>query len=165
MLAKTLHQLIEQKITTAREIGELAGVSTSTVYRWIARQSQPDFDSIRLLMRHLPHRAGQEALLHVFMAGTDWTATHQQIELDINRDGRVDAEDALDASIEAVKESGRTLAQVRIASRDDALTPDQTLEVIGQLNQVIRHCTITQRVLIEMSEQRRKRRLKLKLAE
>lgn len=161
MLAKTLSELIDKKLTTAREIGELAGVSTSTVYRWIARQSQPDFDSIRLLLRHLPSRAGQEALLGVFMAGTPWSATHQQIDLDVNRDGQVDADDALDASIEAVKSAGRSLAQVRAASRTQALDPEQTLDLIAQLNHVVRQCTITQRVLIDMSERRRKRKLKL----
>jgi len=139
----------------------LAGVSSSTVYRWIARQSQPDFDSIRLLVRHLPNRRGQEAILQVFMAGTEWSANHQQVELDVNDDGRVDAEDALDASIEAVRAAGRSLAQVRATNQSQALDPEETLELIGQLNHVIRQCTITQRVLIEMSEQRRRRKLKL----
>jgi hypothetical protein len=161
MLAKTLSELIDRKITTAREIGELAGVSTSTVYRWIARQSQPDFDSIRLLLRHLPSRAGQEALLNVFTAGTEWSASHQELNLDVNSDGQIDADDALDASIEAVKSAGRSLAQVRAASRGQLLQPEQTLDLIAQLNHVVRQCTITQRVLIELSEQRRKRKLKL----
>lgn len=161
MLAKTLQQLIDRKITTAREIGELAGVSTSTVYRWIARQSQPDFDSIRLLVRHLPSNEGQEAIINVFTAGTCWNCTHDNLELDVNDDGRIDADDALDASIEAVRSSGRSLAQVRTASRGHALSPEETLELIAQLNHVVRQCTITQRVLIELAEKRKKRKLKL----
>ena len=91
MLAKTLHRIIDKKFTTAKEVSELAGVSQSTVYRWIAGQSQPDFDSVRLLVRLLPDMRAQKALLTAFTAGTDWHATHMNLELDVNHDGKVDA--------------------------------------------------------------------------
>ena len=161
MLAKTLQELLDGKLTTAKELGELAGVSTSTVYRWIAGQSQPDFDSIRLLVRHLPEPRAQEAILMAFTAGTDWQCTHMQLELDVNDDGRVDADDALDASIDAVKAASDSLNRVRVAHRGEILSGDETIQLIGKLNQVVRQCTITQRVLIELNEKRQNRRLKL----
>ena len=63
MLAKTLKRIIDKQFTSAKEISELTGVSQSTVYRWIAGQSQPDFDSVRLLVRLLPDKRAQKALL------------------------------------------------------------------------------------------------------
>jgi hypothetical protein len=160
MLGQTLQRVLDQKLTTARELGELAGVSTSTVYRWIAGQSQPDFNSVRLLVRHLPDRQAQEELLQTFTSGTDWQVSCLELELDINDDGRVDAEDALDATICAVRGAGDLLAKVR-SKMHDPMTADETLEVVSLLNSVMRHCAVTQRVMLEMAEQRRQRKLKL----
>ncbi|MEM9883883.1 MAG: helix-turn-helix domain-containing protein [Planctomycetota bacterium] len=160
MLSKTLQRVIDEKLTTARELGELAGVSTSTVYRWIAGQSQPDFDSIRLLVRHLPDQRAQEEILQVFTSGSDWLCTRLELELDVNDDGRIDAEDALDATIECVKGASESLSAIR-ASGHSPMTADDTLQSVALLNHVMKHCAITQRVLIDLAEQRRKRRLKL----
>lgn len=161
MLAKTLQRIIDKKFTSAKEISELAGVSQSTVYRWIAGQSQPDFDSVRLLVRLLPDLRAQKALLTAFTAGTDWHATHMNLELDVNCDGKVDADDALDASCGALKTASDTLLSIREASKGKILTGDETLELVSHLNQTIRHCSITQRILVDMTEQRKRRKLKL----
>ncbi|MGB1124472.1 MAG: helix-turn-helix domain-containing protein [Phycisphaeraceae bacterium] len=161
MLAKTFKRIIDKQFTSAKEISELTGVSQSTVYRWIAGQSQPDFDSVRLLVRLLPDARAQKALLTAFTAGTDWHVTHMNLELDVNMDGRVDAEDALDASCNALKTSSDTLVSIREASNGKILSSDETLELISLLNHTVRHCTITQRILVDMAEQRKKRKLRL----
>jgi len=161
MLTKTLQKLIDEQHTTAREIGELAGVSTSTVYRWIGGQSRPDFDSIRLLVRHLPKREAQEAILSVFAAGTAWQFEHNDLELDVNHDGSVNADDALDASVQAVRTAAESLANIRASMNGKEPSSDETLQIVALLGGVIRHCTITQRVMVEMAEQRRKRKLRL----
>ena len=161
MLAGTLQRLIDEKITTARELGDLAGVSTSTVYRWISGQSRPDFDSVRLLVRHLPDKRAQEAILSVFSAGTAWEFNHQELDLDVNQDGRVDVSDALDATVETVKASADSLQQVRCAHKGVALGAEATLQVISLLNHIVRECNITQRVLVQVAEQKRRRKLKL----
>jgi len=161
MLSETLKRIIDTQLTSAKEIGELTGVSQSTVYRWIAGQSQPDFDSIRLLVRLLPDARAQKALLTAFTAGSDWHVTHMNLELDVNHDGKVDAHDALDASCISLKSSSETLLTIRDASKGKILTSDETIELISLLNHTVRHCTITQRILVDMAEQRKKRKLKL----
>ena len=201
MLAKALQKLIDQQLTTAKEIGELAGVSTSTVYRWVNCESQPDFDSIRLLVRHLPKAEAQEIILSVFTAGTTWQMATLECDMDVNGDGQIDAEDALDACIQAVKCSADALEQIRNSTPpnpsassssgsssasstsgssdsqsaasggaarsgdgNDELTSDQTLEILALLNHIARHAHVTQRVLVELMEQRRKRK-RLKIAQ
>ncbi|QQE10853.1 helix-turn-helix transcriptional regulator [Planctomycetota bacterium] len=161
MLAKTLQLLIDDNLTTAKEIGELSGVSTSTVYRWISGQSQPDYDSIRLLVRHMPRKEAQEAILSSFAAGTDWQFNHMDLELDVNDDGKIDVDDALDAAIKMMRDSAETLSQIRAVQNGEPLDSEKILQQIALLNQVARNCTITQRVLVDMSEQKRKRKLKL----
>lgn len=161
MLAKTLAKLIDDKLTTAREIGELTGVAPSTVYRWIRGESEPDFNAVRLMVRHLQSPAAVEALLSAFTAGTTWRSYNLEAELDVNADGKIDIDDALDSTISAVRSAGRSLAEVRKASLDGVIDPDESIALVALLNDVIRHCAITQQVLVKMSEQRRGRRLKL----
>lgn len=161
MLSKTLKHIIDQQFSSVKEISELSGVSQSTVYRWMKGDSQPDFDSIRLLVRLLPDMRAQKALITAFTAGTDWSITPMQLDLDVNADGKVDADDALDASCQALKTSSDTLLSIREASKGKLLNSDETLELISLLNHTVRHCTVTQRVLVDMAEQRKKRKLKL----
>ncbi len=161
MLTKTLNRMIQKKQTTAREIAEMAGVSTSTVYRWIAGQSQPDFDSIRLLIRHLPNKKAQESLLSVFTMGTTWQFASPDLELDINADGKIDAADALDASILAVHSAAENLKMLRLAFRDGMANSDQVLELIHLLQNTAGHCMITQQVLVHLAEKNKRRKLKL----
>jgi len=161
MLTKTLNRMIQKNQTTAREIAELAGVSTSTVYRWIAGQSQPDFDSIRLLVRHLPNKKAQASLLNAFTMGTGWQFACPDLELDVNDDGKIDAADALDASIGAVHSSAESLRKLRHAFRDGMANSEQILELIHLLQNTAGHCTITQQVLVHLSEKNKRRKLKL----
>ena len=160
MLATTLQTLIDQKLTTAREIGDLTGVAPSTVYRWIRGESQPDFDAIRLLVRHLPNPKAQGSILAAFTIGTNWRAYNHDLELDVNLDGTVDATDAIDASINAVRAAGRSLSQVRDASRAGALDKDKCVELITLLNDIIHQCTLTQQILVHLSEKREKRKIR-----
>ncbi len=152
MLARTLQRLVDEKLTTAREIADLAGVSASTVYRWIAGQSQPDFDSIRLLVRHLPEPRAQRAILSTFSAGTPWRYQYIDHELDVNDDGQIDVNDALDSSIRAVQSAGEMLAKVRDASQDRRLSAEQVGVVIKALNEVVQECSVTQQVMVRVWE-------------
>ena len=161
MLAKTLSMLIEERLTTAREIGELTGVAPSTVYRWVRGESQPDFDSIRLLVRHLKNPQAVQAILCAFTAGSGWQFSQNNGELDVNRDGRINAADALDTSIDAVHSAARSLEQVRESCRSGAISRETAVQLLALLNQVIRQCTTTQQILVHMTESRRTRALKL----
>jgi hypothetical protein len=161
MLAKTLQRVIAKKLTNAREIGELTGKAPSTVYRWISGDSEPDFNSIRLLLRHLPNPLAQQALLSMFTAGTAWQVFRDQSDLDANHDGHISVEDALDATIHSVKVLGGCLAHMRETSKTAALAPEDVVTTVAHLDEVIQHCHISRRVLVKLCEQQRKRRLKL----
>jgi len=160
MLAGTLQKLIDQKLTTAREIGELTGVAPSTVYRWIRGESEPDFDAVRLLVRHLKNADAIEALLTAFVAGSSWRFYNVETELDVNADGSIDIDDALDSTIGAVRNASRSLSAVRKASIDHVIDAEESLRLVTLLNDVIRQCSITQQVLVHMAEHRRRRKIK-----
>lgn len=162
MLATALQRLIDQRLTTARELGDLAGVSPSTVYRWINGESQPDFHAVRLMLRHLKNHKAQQELLSVFTAGTAWQLIYADSELDVNNDGRIDAHDALDACISTVESSASTLKKIRNNTKPGGTLPaEETMEVLSQLNEVAQNCNITQRVLVKIGENRRSARVRL----
>ena len=151
MLAATLSRLISDKLTNANEIAQLTGVATSTVYRWISGESEPDFHSMRLLVKHLPDQRAQCAIVDAFLAGTPWHAKSIETNLDVNRDGRVDVNDALDACIESVQAAGESLSQVRVATSQKLITSSQCANLVSLLNEVIRDCTAAEQVLMRIS--------------
>jgi len=137
-------------------------VAASTVYRWIRGETQPDIHSVRLLIRHLPEPEAVEAILGAVTAGSPWRFYNLEAELDVNEDGTVDVEDAIDASIMAVRSASRSLSRVREASKADAIDKEQCVALIALLNDVMRQCSVTQHVLVHLAESRRRGR-KLKL--
>jgi transcriptional regulator with XRE-family HTH domain len=155
MLAQTLQRLIDHKLTSASEIAELTGVAASTVYRWIKGESEPSFNTVRLLVRHLPNAEAQRDVLATFTAGTDWQFYAISEELDINKDGVIDHEDALDACIESVHAAGEALSQVRLSASDAPNKRSRDDELVHLLSDVIRHSSAAQRILVHMIEHRR----------
>ncbi len=164
MIGQTLHQLIEDKITSAREIGELTGAAPSTVYRWISEETEPDFNAVRLLLRHLPRPEAQRAILTAFLAGTPWRFDRIEPDLDINNDGRIDANDALDASIELVQSAGESLRRIRHACLQIPMPEKEATLAIDILDRVVRQCCLTQQVLSRVCDQHAAARRKAKPA-
>jgi AcrR family transcriptional regulator len=161
MLATTLQKLVEEGKTTVPELAELAGVSPSTVYRWLGRRSQPDFDSIRLLVRHLPDPMTQQSILALLTTGTSWRLTRHDVDLDINHDGRIDAEDALDAAIQTVYDAGEALTNVRQASSDGTISREEAFTLVRVLDEVIGHSVLVQNIMTSLVRDGRRRKLRL----
>ncbi len=160
MLATALQKLIDSEQTTVTEVAELAGVSNSTVYRWIARRSEPSFDAIRRLIRGLPDPRAQEMLLATIITGTSFRVQNYQLDLDINEDGVVNSEDALDAAIKVVRSAGRSLTSVRAAAVAGKVRKDEVVPLVEELNDVIHHAALVQEVLILMVDKKRRRKAK-----
>jgi len=160
MLADTLRRIIDQKLTTAREVGELTGAAPSTVYRWMSGQSEPTYTSVRLLIRMLPNPKAQQELLSSLTAGTQWVTYSFDSDPDVNGDGRIDANDAMDASCKMVLRAAESLKEVRETCRDGELTQQECSDAISRLDEVIRASSLAQQILIEVSESHA-RKLKL----
>lgn len=161
MLSQTLQKLIDDGMTNAKEIGELTGVAPSTVYRWLRGDSEPTFTSVRLMVRHLPHRGAQAAIINAFCSATSWRFEHAEIELDFNADGQVNAIDALDATIDMMRCAAEALVHIREAARTKAIKEEDAIKIVGVLTNVIQRCIQSQRVLTHMTESRVTRKIRL----
>ncbi|MFA7236506.1 MAG: helix-turn-helix domain-containing protein [Phycisphaeraceae bacterium] len=158
MLCDTLDRLIHAERTSVTEVAELAGVSNSTVYRWLSKRSHPDFDAMRRVIRGLKNPEAQEAMLTVLISGTRWQLRRNDMPLDVNRDGRIDTEDALDAAIRVVKSAGQSLVDVRAARATGVVKKDHLVDLVGELNAVVQHSTLVQQVLIRLVEEQGNRK-------
>ncbi len=161
MLSTTLQQLIDDGMTTAREIGDLAGVAPSTVYRWVSGRSEPTCTQVRILIRHLPHRAAQTMLLTALTSATAWRFYHVETDLDHNHDGRVTSDDALDATIDMMRCATEAMSGIREATRGKIISPNEASKLIQILAKAIQRCTLTQNVLTHLAEKNTARRIKL----
>lgn len=152
MISAALSNIIEQKLTTVGEISELAGVSPSTVYRWINGQTQPPYDAVRLLIRHLPDPQAQRVLLLYTIRGTPWQIRGPHENLDINDDGKIDGNDALDTMIRVVRNASTSLVQIREALRQKPLTHHEMMEALETLEDVAIESCLAQQILARIQE-------------
>ncbi len=156
MLANILRQMVQDRLTTPTEIGELAGVSISTVYRWMNGQSHPGFDSIRLLIRHLSNPEAQRALLTALLSGTAWRVHFvNSTEGNNHHPAATDAPRTMARVLHAVRESSTalTLANDRLASNPQAREP--IVHVMPVLAKLVDETSQAQRALQHVYEEQR----------
>lgn len=154
MLDIALQRLVDRKITTAREIAKLADVSTSSVYRWINGESQPDFDSIRKLLRNFRNHHAQRDILMVFTAGTAWQLVHVEEAQVANPNDPSEAVEILDNWIQSVQtmidDLKRVRGQLQLGQPPAAI---HNVESLNLLNQIGQQCVLTQRHLVDLHDQ------------
>lgn len=158
MLAQTLQRLVNDKLTNVREIAELTGVASSTVYRWLSGESIPDFETVRMLVRQLPNNEAKEAIITTFVAGTPYRTFHVDADLDVNQDGAIDLNDALDASINSVKSASDSLTSIRLNCNDESEVRHGASQAVTSLDEAIRQCATAQQVLVHLVEENRRRK-------
>lgn len=161
MIAETLEMLIEKQWSSAREMGEICDKAPSTIYRWIKGQSEPDFGSIQLLLRHLKNRQAQHALLTAFLSDSPWQAIRFDHDLDTNHDGRVNADDALAAAVKTVKLTGESLEVIHTACQQGRVDSEHAVDIISLLDEIAEQAQMARRIVAREVERRKKAKLKL----
>ena len=153
MLANVLRQMVQDRLTTPTEISELAGVSISTVYRWMNGQSHPGFDSIRLLIRHLSNPEAQRSLLTALLAGTAWRILHSGHHSPTGTDSPVDTPRTMNRVLNTLRESSTVLTLVhdRLSSNPHAREP--IVHALPVLAKLLDEASQAQRALQHAYEQ------------
>jgi len=156
MLNSLLARLVEEKLTSVREIAELTGRGESTVYRWLSRQSQPDFDDIRLLVRHLNSTEAQQRLIELFASGLpiviEWKDEQRPAE------EQTDVFDALDFSLLALETFTDALARQRAIMRQSEQIEQGITESVALIDKTIQRLTTAKNILVDQAPRRRRAR-------
>ena len=157
MLNLVLRQLIEKKLTTVREIVELTGRGETTVYRWVNGKTQPDFDDMRRLLRHLPDHTARQAILSFFTSDLPVEIEWLSDDIDLVPGvGDKEKHHAFDLSLLALECMVDILGHVRHDTRNEALSSEANTEALAHIEAVMRYMTLARRALVEQGEQRKK---------
>lgn len=159
MIDLVLRRMIDEKLTTVQELGDLTGVAPSTVYRWMAGQSEPDYKQLRMLLVHLPNVRAQELVLQALTAGTHWRAESEKVELDVNNDGRIDGFDALDVAIQSVQDSTDSLGRIRETCRTGKITREEVEKISDLLSRISRQSMTAEMILLNLLQQSTRKKL------
>ncbi len=65
MIAMVIRRLLDAKLTTVKELEEVTGRGTSTIYRWLNGESEPQYSDVRLIVRHMRDPEAQRTTLNV----------------------------------------------------------------------------------------------------
>jgi hypothetical protein len=133
---------IDQGWTTPAQLCEIIRCSDSTLSRWKNGESEPGFNQITCLVRQHPLPDFKMLFPSVMVAATPVMLMYADGELDFNKDGRVDACDALAQIVEAtarLAEQARKLAEPAMkGGRCRAMTPGEALDLRTRMAEVAR---------------------------
>lgn len=155
MLAATLAHLIEEKLTTPKQLAQVAGVAPSTVYRWLEREGEPDFSHLAALLSGLPEMKAREDILLALTGRSGFSVVPLTGALDVNHDGQVNHHDALESVCLAIEHTTDSLQAINQATRDRSLSKEELVRVQSLLQQAMHRCATTQAVLSDMNKGRK----------
>ncbi len=152
MLGTVLSYLVDHKLTTVKEIGEVTGRSTSTVYRWMNSESQPPFMDMRMLVRQMKNPQASQTMIGLLSADLpivvkwqgdsehDWT-----VEDDSGQ--RHDGHEIMDKTLLALHCLSDAMVEGHEAIRRGVLTEQSYANLITMVNDTIRHLTTAKMML------------------
>jgi len=89
MFGTIIRELIDRKLTTLKELEEVTGRGTSTIYRWINDESEPHFTDVRLLVRQLEKPEAKRTLVGLLTSDlpivVDWLHEEELPKVDHER--------------------------------------------------------------------------------
>lgn len=153
MLSHTLNSLIDDGHVTVKVLSIVGECPESTVRDMLHRESDlPQYRRLARWCRHLPDVCRQ-ALIDSLTAGTASCQTHR-IDLDVNHDGRVDQDDAIDGAIQMNRHIAGILEQVRKASRDGRIDEGESAQIVQLLRDSIRSADTIVQLLMQITRKR-----------
>ena len=159
MLSALLQKLIDDHRTSVREICELTGRGESTVYRWLAGESQPTYRDIELLVRQVKDPMAREQLVCLMLMGlpvvVEWLEGAERDQIKRSTD---DKNTVFLLTLDAMKQVTTLLDLERKLITGGAMRESDVLEMVNLINDTVRHLTATKAVLVAQNPARRRAR-------
>lgn len=136
-LDELLMELVERGVITRKQLGLAAMRSRDWAERLVRGETLPGWDELRLLIQNLPQDAVTEIFL-LLLCNTRWnppTLNDEAAELDVNNDGKINLDDALDSAINGSHAAQEALEKVRQAQANgdfSSLTVTDIAATIGR---------------------------------
>lgn len=149
MFGHIIRYLLDNKLTTIKEIEEVTGRGSSTVYRWINDESDPHHTDMRLLIRHLRNPEARRAVLNELTSDLpiviNWIADDAAAEAGTGAER--DGHEVIERSLLALDCLTHALSEGNEALRRKELTKDAYVKLVSLVDETIRHLTASKNML------------------
>jgi transcriptional regulator with XRE-family HTH domain len=154
MFGTIIRDLLDRKLTTLKELEEVTGRGTSTIYRWINDETEPHFTDVRLLVRQLDKPKARHTLVGLLTSDLpiviDWL-TEEVRKSDDEAGGRIDGHEVLERSLFALDCLSDALSEGNEAIRQQELTKESYVKIVTLIDETIRHLTASKNMLKKYS--------------
>ena len=136
MIGDLLRRLTDERLTTVHEIAELTGRGESTIYRWIAGDSRPDYGSIQKLVAGLKDRKAQQLIVEdmtrTLPLAMVWIDDPEGVSSELSSERR------LRGCIESIDHIAQAVRILMVAGSGDTPDPDDANRASIYLNKAAR---------------------------
>ena len=150
MIAMVIRRLLDAKLTTVKELEEVTGRGTSTIYRWLNGESEPQYSDVRLIVRHMRDPEAQRTMVSLLASDlpvvVKWTNDDDftvQDEAGQTHDGH----EVLDRTLLALDCLTHVLSEQNEAIHKQKVTEESFANLITMMDQTIRHLTASKNML------------------
>lgn len=150
MFGTIVRQLIDQRLTTVKEIEEVTGRGTSTIYRWINGESEPHFMDMHLLIQQMADPRARRMIVGVLTSNLpvviSWIGEDEPDE-SVPQERRAAGTEVLERSLVALDCLSHALTEGNEAIRRQELTKDSYIKLVSLVDETIRHLTASKNML------------------
>ena len=151
-----IRHLLDEKFTSLKELEEITGRGTSTIYRWMNGETEPHFTDMRLLVRRLPNPKARHTLVAMLTSDlpivVSWVGEDDFVVKD-SKGARHDGHDLLDRTIVALDCLTHIIAEEHDAVRDGNLSAESFAHLVTMMDDAVRHITSSKNLLQQYSSQ------------
>ncbi len=149
MFGHIIRHLLDTKQTTIKEIEEVTGRGSSTIYRWINDESDPHHNDMRLLIRHMKNPDARRNILDLLTSDLpvviNWIADESMTDVDTGDDRG--GHEVIERSLIALDCLTHALSAGNDALRRKELTKDSYVKLLSLMNETIHHLTASKNML------------------
>ncbi len=159
MHGQIIRRLLDEKLTTLKEIEQVTGRGTSTLYRWMRGESEPHASDLRNLIRDIRDPRAKRFIVSLLTADlpivVNWIEQEQSITQKLDAGKHHDQNDAVDTSIQAMRSVTDLIVAQRQSAQAGKQMTDQTYsELIRHIDDSISQLTLTRMLLDRVMHKR-----------
>ena len=151
MLGTIIRYLLDHKLTSIKEIEKVTGRGSSTIYRWMNGESQPQLLDMRLLIRNLGNVEARRTILELLTSDLpiviNWISDDELMTVKDGDGRQYDGHEVLDKSLLALDCLSQALQEGHDAIRRQELPPDKYANLVKMVDDTIRHLTTSRTML------------------
>ena len=150
MFGTIIRHLLDNKLTTMKEMEEITGRGSSTIYRWMNGESEPHHTDMRLLIRHIGSDEARRIIVSMLTSDlpiiVKWVEPEASDEAGDESD-TLGGHEVLERSLLALDCLTHALSAGNDALRRKELTKESYIKLITLVDDTIRHLTASKNLL------------------